>query len=87
MSRRIAEIALDYMAEQGHEVLVWGDGALVSIARRAGMDREHPLDAMQKVVNALARAPLHFETFYLYGCDSRARRRITRGFRPVSMTK
>lgn len=83
MSRRIAEIARAYMAEHEHEVLVWGDGALVNIARRAGIDG-HPIDAMQKVVNALARAPGYFETFRIHGCDIRGRSRITRGFKPIA---
>lgn len=82
MSRRIAEIALAYMAEHEHETAVWGDGSLVSIGHLAGL-QGHPIDVMQRVVDALARAPGHFETFRIHGCDIRGRKRITRGFKPI----
>ncbi len=72
MSRRIAEVALAYMAREGHETLCWGDGALCEIGHAAGivLERPHPMNMIQRVADALARCPDLFETFHIHGCDT-----------------
>ena len=76
----IAEVAERLMLAEDVPAVVWGDGLLVTIGYAAGLEQDHPLKIMGRVISALAR-DARFDPYHIRGCDSRARSRRVRAFR------
>jgi hypothetical protein len=82
MKRRstVGDNTIAYMKQEGCFVVAWGDGCLVEIAFNSGITVSHPLNKMDKAVQALARDK-RFECRLMRGHDSRGRQRLVRSFR------
>jgi len=75
---RIADHIAAHMRSEGINSLCWGDPILVDAMPGSG---DHPLDAMQKGLAALERAPDLFEKHRIHAHDRSGKPRVVRGFR------
>jgi hypothetical protein len=83
---KIGDAAVSEMTKDGIRIVMWGDGILTTIYYKAmeGAVRKdrvarHPLDAMSRVLAALA-LDARFIPCKIRGHDSRGRPRLVRGF-------